>query len=175
MNVLKNLEFIYFKLCISFILLSAWLTITRHSLLHISLNKSSPAQILQNRVYHACIAHHVHLIKFVNSINQTTNHSGIFLRTTTMAKPTFNVVALVFQAILIVLFGVLVRYGDHAVPPHIREGTQLNSYAKLPSPNNVQINYSSKFCYLVFFSFSLLLQIFRSKTFILNTRLFTCF
>lgn len=63
-------------------------------------------------------------------------------------RPTFQIVALVFQSILIVLFGVLVKYGDDAVPQHIREGTSVEkSLYKIPPSNSLTVYYSSKFVY----------------------------
>ncbi|KAK3750085.1 hypothetical protein QZH41_017119, partial [Actinostola sp. cb2023] len=53
----------------------------------------------------------------------------------TAARPTFNIVALVFQCVLIVLFGVLVDYGKDVLPPANGEPIKYDPL----SPNNLQI------------------------------------
>jgi hypothetical protein len=67
-----------------------------------------------------------------------------------MASPKFSAAALIFQAALIVLFGILVDYGDHALPPHKRgAGLTLNdSYSKelvTVSRNEISVFYSCKY------------------------------
>jgi len=66
-----------------------------------------------------------------------------------MAEPgiKFSAAALIFQTALIVLFGVLVDYGDHALPPHKRDGLVNNTYSKTlvdVSKNEIAIFYPCK-------------------------------
>lgn len=58
----------------------------------------------------------------------------------------FSIACGLFQLLLVILFSVLTKYGDHASPPHLRKGandTSLNAAETLPQ-NDVSIYYSSK-------------------------------
>ena len=59
----------------------------------------------------------------------------------------FAVVAGLFQLLLIILFGTLVKYGQHALPPHKRKGANPNVTGLNPNlePNDVTVYYPSKF------------------------------
>ena len=58
----------------------------------------------------------------------------------------FSVACGLFQVLLVILFIVLVKYGDHASPPHKRKGateTTPNASETLPV-NDISIYYPSK-------------------------------
>lgn len=60
----------------------------------------------------------------------------------------FSAAALIFQTVLIILFGVLVDYGDHALPPHKRDGLVNDEYTKAlvdVSKNEISVFYSCKY------------------------------
>lgn len=58
----------------------------------------------------------------------------------------FCIVAALFQILIIILYGVLVEYGDHALPPHKRKEANQNASASNPSleVNDVSVYYPSK-------------------------------
>ena len=58
----------------------------------------------------------------------------------------FAIAAALFQIILIVLFGTLVDYGEHALPPHKRKGANTNTSGPAPGlpVNDVTVYYPSK-------------------------------
>lgn len=58
----------------------------------------------------------------------------------------FTIAAALFQIILIVLFAILVDYGEHALPPHKRKGADTNTTGSAPSlsVNDVAVYYPSK-------------------------------
>lgn len=58
----------------------------------------------------------------------------------------FCIVAALFQILIITLYGALVEYGDHALPPHKRKGANQNASASNPSleVNDVSVYYPSK-------------------------------
>ncbi|XP_020893447.1 ammonium transporter Rh type A isoform X1 [Exaiptasia diaphana] len=61
-----------------------------------------------------------------------------------MVEVKFSIAVIVFQTALIVLFGVLVDYGDYALPPHKRNGAN-GSYSKTlvdESKNDISVFYS---------------------------------
>lgn len=65
----------------------------------------------------------------------------------------FSIACGLFQLLLVILFSVLTKYGDHASPPHLRKGandTSLNAAETLPQ-NDVSIYYSSKIVFKVEF------------------------
>lgn len=65
----------------------------------------------------------------------------------------FSIACGLFQLLLVILFSVLTKYGDHASPPHLRKGandTSLNAAETLPQ-NDVSIYYSSKIVFEVEF------------------------
>ena len=58
----------------------------------------------------------------------------------------FTITGLLFQALLIILFSVLVDYSDHALPSHSRKGASgdVNVTAKTLPVNDVSVYYPSK-------------------------------
>ena len=77
----------------------------------------------------------------------------------------FSSVAAAFQLLLIILFGTITRYGDQALPPHLRKdavgGPDNVSADAHPGNNDISVYYSSKSIYVPFY-FINLLQFFSS-------------
>ena len=67
----------------------------------------------------------------------------------------FSSVAAGFQLLLIILFGTITRYGDQALPPHLRKdavgGPDNVSADAHPGNNDISIYYSSKSIYVPFY------------------------
>ena len=66
----------------------------------------------------------------------------------------FSIACGLFQLLLVILFSVLTKYGDHASPPHLRKGannTSLLSDAETLPENDVSIYYPSKIVFKVEF------------------------
>lgn len=67
----------------------------------------------------------------------------------------FSSVAAAFQLLLIILFGAITRYGDQALPPHLRKnavgGLDNVSADAHPGNNDISIYYSSKSIYVPFY------------------------
>ena len=64
----------------------------------------------------------------------------------------FTITGLLFQALLIILFAVLVDYSDHALPSHSRKGASgdVNVTTETLPVNDVSVYYPSKIvCLLV--------------------------
>ena len=67
----------------------------------------------------------------------------------------FSSVAAAFQLLLIILFGTITRYGDQALPPHLRKdavgGPDNVSADAHPGNNDISVYYSSKSIYVPFY------------------------
>lgn len=59
-------------------------------------------------------------------------------------RVSFPLLGGIFQVLIIVLFALLVDYGDHAVSPHRRIGAAKNQTQENLKVNDVSIYYSSK-------------------------------
>ena len=58
----------------------------------------------------------------------------------------FSIACGLFQLLLVILFSVLTKYGDHASPPHLRKGANdsLPDTSETLPANDVSIYYPSK-------------------------------
>ena len=59
-------------------------------------------------------------------------------------RVTFPLIGGIFQGLIIVLFALLVDYGDHAVSPHRRIGASKNQTHEKLEVNDIAVYYPSK-------------------------------